>query len=367
MTTPLAPSRPAADPASTVLILGARGRLGGAAARAFVQAGWRVLAQVRPQAQGAALPAMDGVRWLPVAVDDTAALAAQAQGAQVVVHALNPAYTHKAWRDEAPALMEAAIAVARRLQATLMLPGNVYNFGEYMPPVLREDTPQAATGFKGRLRVALEQRLEQATRDGGLRAVVLRAGDFFGSGTGSWLDLAIAKDLPRGRVTWPGPMDVATPWAYLPDLARAFVRVAQQRDRLPAFECLHFAGHTVAAAQWLRSFTAVAVEQGWLPAHGGALRVSHLHWTLLRLAGTVVPTLAALAEMRYLWRTPHRLDNTRLRALIGEEPHTPFDQAVRQALCDLGRVRAAGFPAVQAPPAHLSGAPADVPRRILKS
>ena len=86
--------------------------------------------------------------------------ALQAQGAQVVVHALNPAYTHKAWREEAPALMEAAIAVTRQLRATLMLPGNVYNFGEAMPPVLREDTPQAATGFMGRMRVQLEQRLQ---------------------------------------------------------------------------------------------------------------------------------------------------------------------------------------------------------------
>ena len=40
--------------------------------------------------------------------------------------------------------------------------------------------------------------------------------------------------------------------------------------------------------------------------------------------------------MRYLWTTPHALDNARLRALIGDEPHTPFDQAVRHALADLG-------------------------------
>ena len=335
---PLArPAGGAANP--TVLILGARGRLGLAAARAFAQAGWQVLAQVRPEAAAQALPAVPGVWWLPVAVHDTAALAAQAQGAQVVVHALNPAYTHKAWRDEAPGLMDAAIGVARALHATLMLPGNVYNFGEAMPPVLREDTPQAATGFKGRLRRELERQLEQATRDGSLRAVVLRAGDFFGSGTGSWLDLAIAKDLPRGRVTWPGPLDVATPWAYLPDLARTFVRVAQRRGQLAPFECLHFAGHTVSARQWLQSFTGIADEQGWLAAQGGTLRVSRMNWTLLRLAGLAVPTLAALAAMRYLWRTPHRLDNTRLRALIGDEPHTPFDQAVRQALADLGLAR----------------------------
>ena len=103
------------------LFLGARGRLGLAAARAFAQVGWQVLAQVRPGARGPALPAIAGVWWMPVAVEDTAALAAQAQGAQVVVHALNPAYTHKAWREEAPALMEAAIAITRQLRATLML------------------------------------------------------------------------------------------------------------------------------------------------------------------------------------------------------------------------------------------------------
>ena len=334
MAPPATLGSPAAG-ASTVLILGARGRLGLAAARAFAQAGWQVLAQVRPSARGASLPAIAGVAWLTTAVDDTAALAAQAQGAQVVVHALNPAYTHKAWRAEAPGLMEAAIAVTRQLHATLMLPGNVYNFGEGMPPVLREDTPQAATGVKGVLRVQLEQHLQAAAQAGDLRAIVLRAGDFFGSGTGSWIDQAIAKDLPRGRVTWPGPLDVATPWAYLPDLARTFVRVAEERHRLAPFECLHFAGHHVTAQEWLRSFAALAAEQGWLPG-SGALRVSRLPWPLLRVAGVVLPTLAALAEMLYLWRTPHRLDNTRLRALIGEEPHTPFEQAVRQALADLG-------------------------------
>ena len=320
----------------TVLILGARGRLGLAAVRAFAQAGWQVLAQVRPGGPGQALPAIAGVWWMPVAAGDTATLAAQARGAQVVLHAMNPPYTHQAWREQAADLMDAAIAAARALGATLMLPGNVYNFGEAMPAVLREDTPQAATGTMGRLRTLLEQRLAEATQDGRMRAVVLRAGDFFGSGTGSWLDQAIAKDLPQGRVTWPGPLDVVTSWAYLPDLARAFVRVAQERERLAPFECLHFAGHAVTGQQWVPSLAAAATERGWLPPGARGLRVARLNWTLLRVAGLAVPTLRALAAMRYLWYTPYRLDNTRLRALIGEEPRTPLDQAVRQALADLG-------------------------------
>ena len=321
-----------ANAASTVLILGARGRLGFAAAQAFAQAGWQVRAQARPGTTG---PAVPGVQWLAIAPEDTPALATHAQGAQVVVHALNPAYTHKAWRTHAPGLMDAAIAVTRALGATLMLPGSVYNYGRSMPPVLREDTPQTALDFKGRMRIQLEQRLQAATRDGSLRAIVLRAGDFFGSGAGSWLDLAIAKDLARGRITWPGPLDTSRPWAYLPDLARTLVAVAEARHRLSAFDTLHFAGQQVTAQQWVRVLSAVAVEQGWAP-DAGAVRVAQLPWPLLRLAGLVLPTQAALADVRYLWSTPHRLDNTRLVRLIGTEPHTPFEPAVRRALHDLG-------------------------------
>lgn len=329
---------------STVLILGARGRFGQAAARAFARAGWQVLGQVRPGAQG---PAIAGVHWLALEPSDTLALANAARGAAVVVNSLNPVYTHKAWRAEAPALLESAIRISQVLGATLMMPGNVYNFGEAMPALLREGAAQAATGVKGRIRIAMEQRLQAATQDGSLRAVVIRAGDFFGSGTGAWLDQAVARDLARGRVTWPGPLDVATPWAYLPDLARSFVKVAQQRSRLDAFAQLHFAGHTVTGQQWVDALTSVAWDQGWLPpargggargarGAGGALRVSRMPWPLLRVAGLVVPTLAALAEMRYLWRTPHQLHNQKLCALIGDEPRTPFDDAVRQSLHDLG-------------------------------
>lgn len=328
----------------TVLILGARGRFGQAAARAFARAGWQVLGQVRPGAQG---PAIAGVRGLALATSDTVALASAARGAAVVVHGLNPVYTHKAWRTDAPALLESAMRVSQVLGATLMMPGNVYNFGEALPALLREDAAQAATGVKGRIRIAMEQRLRAAAQDGSLRTVVIRAGDFFGSGTGAWLDQAVAKDLARGRVTWPGPLDVATPWAYLPDLASTFVKVAQRRSRLGAFAQLHFAGHTVTGQQWVDALASVAWEQGWLPADR-KLRVSQMPWPLLRVAGLFMPTLSALAEMRYLWRTPHQLHNQNLRALIGAEPRTPFDDAVRQSLHDLGLLARPGAATVAA-------------------
>lgn len=314
---------------STVLILGARGRLGLAAARAFAQAGWRVCAQIRPGATG---PTVPGVEWLAHDLQDTAGLAAAARGARVVVHALNPAYTVAAWREQAPGLMAAALALATELRATLMLPGNVYNYGEDMPAVLQEATPQRPRHELGRIRVALEQQMAQAVKDSGgaMRAVVLRAGNFFGASEGTFLDKMVAPQLPRGKASWMGDLDVSTPWAYLPDLARTLVMLAERNDLAP-FETFHFAGHQVSARQWLAVLSQVAQEQGWLQP-GQALTVRRVPVWFFRLFGLASATLATIAQTSYLFSTPHRLDNTRLVQRLGAEPRTPFELAVRQSL-----------------------------------
>jgi nucleoside-diphosphate-sugar epimerase len=173
-----------------------------------------------------------------------------------------------------------------------------------------------------------------------MKAVVSRGGDFFGSGQGSWLDQVMVKDLRQGKFTYPGPLDLPHAWAYLPDMAEAFVQVAAQRGQLPAFEQLHFAGHTVTGQDWADVLQRIAQDEGWI-ARGGPLRLGRLPWPLLRALGVVAPTFEALGEMRYLWQRPHQLVNERMQALVGPERHTPFSAAVRTALADLGFIKQA--------------------------
>jgi nucleoside-diphosphate-sugar epimerase len=250
---------------------------------------------------------------------------------------MNPAYTHKAWRAQVAPMMDAAIAIARALNATLMLPGNVYNFGTSMPSVLREDTSQIAQTVKGQIRIAIEAQLQRS----GVRGVVIRAGDFFGSGRGTWFDQVIVKDIQRGKFSYPGQRNVATAWAYLPDLARTFVAVAQRRAQLGAFEIFHFKGHSLTGQHWLDALDPIARVQGWVKPEGH-VRFTRLPWPLIRIGALLVPTWAALSEMRYLWETPHALANDKLIALIGVEPHTPLSPAAQTALSDLGLMAASG-------------------------
>jgi nucleoside-diphosphate-sugar epimerase len=312
---------------NTVLILGARGRFGLATARAFADAGWRVIGQTRPGVQE---PDTASIKWVGVDLSDTQAMVRAAQGATVVVHALNPAYTNRAWQSQVVPMLDAAIGIARTLGATLMVPGNVYNFGTTMPAVLGEDTPQLARTVKGQVRIAMEARL----RASGVRAVVIRAGDFFGSGKGTWFDTAMVKDIRKGVFTYPGTPGVSRAWAYLPDLARTFVAVAQRRNALTLYEVFHFAGHQITAQRWTEVLTAEARTQGWIKPER-QLKMKNLPWALIRMGAKLVPTWAALLEMRYLWEMPHALANVKLTALIGPEPHTPLAQAVEAALVDL--------------------------------
>lgn len=333
---------------NTVLILGARGRFGLSTARAFAQAGWRVLGQARPTD---AVPGVPAVQWLGIDLQDTQALAQAAQGATVVVHALNPAYTNKAWKTQVLPMTDAAIGIARALGATLMVPGNVYNYGADMPAVLREETPQRARTVKGQVRMEMEERLRRS----GVRSIVIRAGDFFGGGTGTFFDSAMVKNIRSGQFTYPGAADVSTAWAYLPDLARTFVAVAQSRAKLPPFEVLHFGGHRMTGQRWMEVLTPIARAQGWIPAQG-QIKLGRLPWGVIRIGAWFMPTWAALMEMQYLWFRPYALANEKLTALIGAEPHTPLAQAVQAALVDLGMVSTPSPVATQGGQAHPAAA-----------
>jgi nucleoside-diphosphate-sugar epimerase len=311
----------------TVLILGAAGRFGAAAVHAFAAAGWHVLAQQR---RAPAEPLPRGVVHLGIALDDTDALAARARDASVVIHAVNPVYTR--WEQDLLPLFQQGLAVAERLQARFMIPGNVYNYGAGMPALLSEDTVPRPDTRKGVLRVAMEDELlRRAER--GLDSVVLRAGDFFGGGTGTWIDQAIAKSIGRGQLVYPGPLDRMHAWAYLPDLARAFVAVAGDGGHRGCLR-LHFEGHTATGHEFIAALDEAAAGLGLHPAQG--FKLGGMPWGLIRLVGLVHPMWRELARMSYLWRVPHALDGRALQRRVGPLPATPLVAALRQTLIDHG-------------------------------
>ncbi|WP_448124259.1 NAD-dependent epimerase/dehydratase family protein [Pseudomonas veronii] len=315
---------------SKVLVLGATGGIGGEVARQLSVAGWQVCALTRDVAKARSQNA--AYTWLKGDALNRQDVIAAARGCAVIIHGVNPP-GYRNWAEQVLPMIDNTIAAAIAERATIVLPGTLYNFGPDAFPVLSEDSPQHPLTRKGAIRVQLEQRLLQSSREGA-RVVIVRAGDFFGAGaTNNWFSQGLVKPgKPVRAVSAPGAPGVAHQWAYLPDVARTMLELIERRAALDAFACFHMAGHVDSDGTQMSQ----AIQRGVLRRTGLQPRVGVFPWWLLKLAAPFVVTFREIQEMRYLWQTPLRMDNQRLLAALGHEPHTPLEHAVEAALTSLG-------------------------------
>ncbi len=316
--------------AHTALVLGATGGIGGEVARQLVNAGWKVRALRRGGTQ--ASEQSGGIAWITGDAMNRADVVAAAQGCSVIVHAVNPP-GYRNWGSLVLPMVDNTVAAAQAVGATIVLPGTVYNYGPSAFPTLREDSPQEPVTRKGAIHVQMEQRLQAASRQG-CKVIVVRAGDFFGPKPGnSWFSQGLIKPgQPVKTITLPGAPGVGHQWSYLPDVARTMVAMVQRRDTLEPFAAFHMQGHWDAdGTQMAESIRHVVSSRG-----GARPTLTPLPWWLFTLAAPFVVTLRELREMRYLWQQPVRMDNAKLLATLGHEPHTPLDAAVEAALVGMG-------------------------------
>jgi nucleoside-diphosphate-sugar epimerase len=313
----------------TALVLGATGGVGGEVARVLLGRGWQVRALHRSPDRLSARHKAPGLRWQRGDAMAAADVAAAASGASVIVHAVNPP-GYRDWDKLVLPMLDNTIAAAHAAGARIVLPGTVYNFGPDALPDPREDSPQNPLTAKGRIRVEMEQRLRGAA-SAGTRALIVRAGDFFGpSAANNWFSQGLVKPgRPVSTITYPGARGVGHQWAYLPDVAETIVQLLERGERLEAFEVFHMEGHW--DADGTRMIDAIRRSAG-----NPAIKVRRMPWGPMRLMSPFVPLFREIVEMRYLWEVPVRMGSAHLRAVLGAEPHTPLQVAVRDTLIGLG-------------------------------
>lgn len=278
----------------TVLVLGATGNFGVNAAREFEAAGW----QVRRWKRGTDM-------------------AAAAKGADVIVNGLNPPNYH-AWDRLIPEITAEVLAAARASGATVLVPGNVYVYGD-QPGPWGPETPHRPVARKGRIRAEMEAAYRAASAEG-VRAIFLHGGDFVDPDSEkSFFNMLVLKKVPKGKITAFGAADVRRAYAYLPDMARAAVALAGMRAELPAFADITFPGHAFSIADLRRLVEAET---------GRTMRITRFPWWLMRLASPFWELAREMMEMRYLYETPHELSGEAFGQLLPGFRHTPLAEII---------------------------------------
>lgn len=249
-----------------------------------------------------------GIEHVALDARDAARLTELARGAVALHNCASPPY-HR-WAAEWPALAASLCTAAEATGAVLVMLGNLYGYGPVAGP-MTEDLPLAATGPKGRVRAAAWERARALHEQGRIKAVEVRASDFFGPGVtdGGHLAARVVPLLLRGKpVSTLGDPDAPHSWTYLPDVARALAEAAG--DERAWGRAWHV---PTGPALSVREMTGLlAAEAGTRP-----VAVRGLPPAVLAVGGLFSPLLRELKEIRYQFDRPFVVDSTAWETAFG--------------------------------------------------
>jgi len=302
-----------------IAVFGANGNIGSHAVQAFRKAGW----QVRAITRNGQYPKAHGIETARADAMDQGQVISATAGCNYIINCVNPPYPK--WQEMCLPIATNIISAAQHHGAVHLFPANVYNYGTQIPAIITDETAMNPDTKKGQIRWDMELLFKKYAEEKSVQTLILRAGDFFGGpqSQSSWFDTVITKYLAKGKMIYPGPIDATHSWAYLPDLAQAFVDLAEVSEELPVFEIFLFKGHAIKGAQ-LRTAIEQTMEK--------PLKLSGLPWPLLKFAGLFSAMMREVCEMSYLWDRPHQMDGRKLNKLIKNLQHTPLSEAVYHSL-----------------------------------
>ena len=286
----------------TALILGISGNYGLQMALALKAQGWRIKALLRDEAKAP--------QWLEKEnriigdANEQAKVMAAANGVDLIVYGLNPAY-HR-WHIEALALLEPSVAAAEKLGIRLLFPGNVYNFAPSESRI-SESQVMKPVSEKGAIRVAMEARLGKASEHGA-KVTIVRAGDFLGPNAHmTWMDMVLKEKNGKVEMAFPHDDSHVHYWSYLPDLCANTAKLMELPQA--SFEIWHDPGLALSRADWQKAFA----------ANGRTLKISNFAWWGYRIIAPVVPMVREVMKMKYLWQQPVVLDGEKMKRALDDQ------------------------------------------------
>ena len=231
----------------------------------------------------------------------------------------NPQYTQ--WEALWPPLAGAMLTAAQRTGAVLAITGNLYVYGPVPGGRMTEDSPLAATGRKGRVRIKMWQDALAA----GVRTVEVRGSDYIGAGAASVFSQVLLPAIAKRRAAWmPGDIDAPHSFTYTGDMGRALVELAG--DERAWGRAWHVPSVPALSVRSLaeRYFALTGVEP---------IPLRRLPRFVMRTAGTVVPMARELAEMDYQFYAPFIMDSSLTERTFGLRA-TDLDVSLREVAAD---------------------------------
>jgi len=310
---------------SSHVVVGA-GLIGRRVAKRLIDRGDAVTVLTR---RGTELP---GARAVAADASDTAVHTTAATGARTIFLCANPPiYSAEEWARVWPPIFRAAIAAARTTGAALVVMGNLYPYGQPQGP-MTEHSPELTTSPKGLIRKAGWAAVKAAHDAGELRAVEVRASDYFGPGAGPTALLGERFFVPlleSKPVRVVGDPSLPHSWSYLDDIAETLVAAGDYPGQWGRV------WHVPSGAPHSELEIAETVNE-WFGAAG---KIAPIPQTALRALALFSPQLKGVLDESYQFRHPFVLDASESERMLGVHA-TPWEQALRDTAQSYRKLRA---------------------------
>lgn len=261
----------------------------------------------------------DGTDRVAADASDAQRLRELTDGADAIYNCVNPPYPR--WAKDWPPVADALLAAAESSGAVLATTGNLYVYGPVSAP-MTEQTPLAATGTKGQVRIRMWQDALAANKAGRVRAFEVRGSDYLGGN--SLLSMLIAPALRKGRTAYvPADLDAAHTWTNVQDVASLLVHGVY--DERAWGRVWHVPSAPPCS---IRELTAIAAEQ-----LGAKPKVRPVPEWVVWAGGLVNPTMRELRETQHQFRKPFVLDSSAAQETFELAP-TPLEESVRLDLAN---------------------------------
>jgi nucleoside-diphosphate-sugar epimerase len=199
----------------------------------------------------------------------------------------------------------------------------VYPYGKPEHDFVNETHPRNPHAFKGRMRKKQEDLVLAADGEHGMRTTILRPPDFYGPNSElSYVRAIFDAALNGGRANVIGPIDEPHEFIFIPDLAKTLLALSERGEAYG--QAWNVAGPGLISTRRFAELMFAAVGQQ------PRLRVAGK--TMLRVLGLFNPFLREVVEMHYLWTTPVKLDDSRLRQLLPNLHKTPYADGIQATI-----------------------------------
>ena len=243
-------------------------------------------------------------------------------GTDAIFNCANPPY-HR-WPTDWPPIANAILAGAEANGSKLVTLNNLYAYGRPNGPMTAHD-PLNADYAKAQVRATMWRDAKRAHDEGRIKATEVRASDFIGPRSQSYLGLLIPRIQAGKTCQVLGNADAPHSWNYTKDVAHTLVTCAQD-DRA-----------------WGRAWHAPAnpprsVRQaiGDIAGIVGAtnVKITKVPKVALRVLGLFNTDVRELPKTLYQFEAPFVIDDTETRSTFGLEP-TAWDEVLRATIAAL--------------------------------